>query len=343
MSNRLAASPTAPAPAIVTDALVRRYGEVVALDGVSLTVPPGNILGMIGPSGAGKTTAVKILTGGLRPSAGSVRVLGEDPQRFSRRTRARIGYMPQLFSLYPDLTAGENLDFVASLFGMLLLRRRRRVRSMLELLDLWDVRKRRAADLSGGMQRRLELACALVHDPAVLFLDEPTAGLDPLLRQTVWAELHRLRDLGRTIVVTTQYIGEAEECDAVALISEGRLAALARPDDLRRSATGGDVLDIETTGSVTSDVFEGLPMVRAVDQRSGRHFLVTVDDAGTASPAIVGAIEAAGGGVASSREYRPSFDEVFATLVSRHREELANERAGAPDTAHPNPSDGAAA
>jgi ABC-2 type transport system ATP-binding protein len=343
MSNRLAAPPTDPAPAIVTDALVRRYGEVVALDGVSLSVPPGSLLGIIGPSGAGKTTAVKILTGGLQPTAGSVRVLGEDPQRFSRRTRARIGYMPQLFSLYPDLTAGENLDFVASLFGMLVFRRRRRVRSMLQLLDLWDVRKRRAVDLSGGMQRRLELACALVHDPVVLFLDEPTAGLDPLLRQTVWAELHRLRDLGRTIVVTTQYIGEAEECDAVALVSEGRLAALARPDDLRRSATGGDVLDIETTGSMELGVFEGLPMVRAIDQRSDRRFLVTVDDAGTASPAIVGAIEAAGGGVASSREYRPSFDEVFATLVSRHREQLTEERAGGPHPARPDPFDGAAA
>jgi ABC-2 type transport system ATP-binding protein len=344
MSSPLATPAIDPSPpAIVIDALVRRYADVVALDGISLTVPAGSLLGIIGPSGAGKTTAVKILTGGLRPTAGVTRVLGEDPQRFSRRTRARIGYMPQLFSLYPDLTAGENLDFVASLFGMLVLRRRRRVRSVLELLELWDVRKRRAADLSGGMQRRLELACALVHDPAVLFLDEPTAGLDPLLRLTVWAELHRLRDRGRTVVVTTQYIGEAEECDAVALISEGRLAALARPDDLRRSATGGDVLEIETTGILEPTVLEGLAMVRTVDQRSGRRFLVTVDDAGTASPAIVGAIEAAGGGVASSREYRPSFDEVFATLVSRHREQLIEERAGGPDSVRPGPSDGAAA
>jgi ABC-2 type transport system ATP-binding protein len=327
MSNQLGAPPTdAASAAIVTDALVRRYDEIVALDGVSLTVPPGNILGMIGPSGAGKTTAVKILTGGLRPTSGSVRVLGEDPQRFSRRTRARIGYMPQLFSLYPDLTAGENLDFVASLFGMLVFRRRRRVRAVLELLDLWGARKRRAADLSGGMQRRLELACALVHDPTVLFLDEPTAGLDPLLRRTVWAELHRLRDRGNTIVVTTQYIGEAEECDAVALISEGRLAALAQPDALRRLATGGDVLEVETANLVDSALLMDLPMVRAVDQRSGRRFLVTVDDAGKAAPAIVGAIEDAGGTVTSSREYRPSFDEVFATLVDRHRKHLENER-----------------
>jgi ABC-2 type transport system ATP-binding protein len=270
---------------------------------------------------------VKIMTGGLRPTTGHALVLGEDPAKFRRRTRSRIGYMPQLFSLYPDLTAGENVDFVASLFGMLVFRRRRRVRAVLELVDLWSARKRRAADLSGGMQRRLELACALVHDPAILFLDEPTAGLDPLLRQTIWAELHRLRDAGRTILLTTQYVGEAEECDAVALISEGRMAALATPRELRRSATGGDVLEVETGGPVDAGILVGLPIVRSVEQRSATDFLVTVDEAGVAMPAIVGAIEDAGGAVTSSREFRPTFDDVFATLVARHRAEMTEERA----------------
>jgi ABC-2 type transport system ATP-binding protein len=286
---------------------------------------------------------VKILTGGLRPTSGRARVLGEEPEHFRRGTRSRIGYMPQLFSLYPDLTAGENADFVASLFGMLLFRRRRRVRAVLELVDLWSARKRRTTDLSGGMQRRLELACALVHNPAILFLDEPTAGLDPLLRQTIWAELHRLRDAGRTILVTTQHVGEAEECDAVALVSEGRLAALARPDELRRLATGGDVLDVECSSLTDAAVLAGLPMVRAVDQRSGRRFHVTVDDAGVALPAIVGAIEAAGSSVTSSREYRPSFDDVFAPLVGRHRPEMSDERAALADGSGPPPEDGATA
>ena len=322
---------------------MRRYGDLVALDGITLAVPAGSLLGVIGPSGAGKTTAVRIMTGGLMPSAGLVRVLGEEPHRFSPRTRGRIGYMPQLFSLYPDLTAGENIDFVASLFGMLILRRRRRVRAVLELVDLWAARKRRAAALSGGMQRRLELACALVHEPAVLFLDEPTAGQDPLLRQTIWAELHRLRERGRTIVVTTQYVGEAEECDSVALISEGRLAALARPDDLRRSATGGDVLEVETTSPIEPAVLADLPMVHAVEQRSSNHLLVTVEDAGVASPAIVAAIERADSHVASSREYRPSFDDVFATPVARHRDQMTAERAAVRDDAPPSPGDGAAA
>ena len=145
--------------------------------------------------------------------------------------------MPQQFTLYPDLTARENVDFVASLFGILWRTRHRRTREVLELVDLWDVRGRRAGRLSGGMQRRLELASALVHDPDLLFLDEPTAGIDPILRATVWEELHRLRDDGRTLLVTTQYVNEAEECDTVALISDGRLIALARS---RRPAARSD-------------------------------------------------------------------------------------------------------
>jgi ABC-2 type transport system ATP-binding protein len=320
-------------PAIALENVGVRFGDVVALDGVSLTVRPGAILGLIGPSGAGKTTAIRILTGSLRRSSGSASVLGEDPEHFSNRLRGRIGYMPQRFSLYPDLTSGENVDFVASLFGLLFLRRRRRVREVLKVVDLWHARGRRASDLSGGMQRRLELACALVHDPAVLFLDEPTAGIDPLLRRSLWDELQRLRDLGRTLVVTTQHVSEAEECDAVALISEGRLVALAGPEDLRRMATGGDILDLETETPVDPDLLSRLEMVRGIEQRSARHFLVTVDDAGTALPRIVGAIEEAGFEVASSSEYRPSFDDVFAALVSRHRETLERAEAEAAEAA----------
>ena len=176
-----------------------------------------------------------MLTGAIAPTTARSAVLGREPKRFRRADRERIGYMPQLFTLYEDLTAGENVDFVASLFGMLFRRRRRRrVREVLKLVDLWDARGRRAGQLSGGMQRRLELACALVHEPELIILDEPTAGIDPLLRETIWEELHRLRDAGRTLLVTTQHVGEAEECDAVAMIVGGRIIALAPPDELRR-------------------------------------------------------------------------------------------------------------
>jgi ABC-2 type transport system ATP-binding protein len=305
------------------------FGGTPAVRDVSLSVAKGTILGIIGPSGAGKTTMVRLLTGALKPTRGSVRVLGENPQDFRRRTRERIGYMPQLFTLYPDLTAGENVNFVASLFGLLWLRRRRRVREVLQTVDLWAARGRRATDLSGGMQRRLELACALVHEPALLFLDEPTAGIDPLLRARVWEELHRLRSLGRTLLITTQYVTEAGECDMVALISEGHLIALDTPDDLRRKATGGDLIEVETATRFNASKLLSLPQVRSVSQQTPRTFRVTVDDAGTATPDVVAAVAEAGGEVASAREYRLSFDEVFAELVVRDRDATAAASAAA--------------
>jgi ABC-2 type transport system ATP-binding protein len=305
--------------AVVIDNVTKRFGDDMAVDGISLTVRTGTILGIIGPSGSGKTTTIRLLTGALAPTDGQVRVLDEDPRTFRRRTRERIGYMPQQFTLYADLTARENVDFVASLFGILWRTRHRRTREVLELVDLWTVRGRRAGRLSGGMQRRLELASALVHDPQLLFLDEPTAGIDPILRATVWKELHRLRDDGRTLLVTTQYVNEAEECDTVALISGGRLIALARPEDLRREALGGDAVEIELGNPFDSARLSDLPMVRSVERRGPSTLKVTVDDASTALPEVVDAITSNGGEVTSAREVGPSFDEVFAILVERDR------------------------
>ena len=320
-----------PADAVVIDNATVKFGDQLAVNGVSFAVPSGTILGLIGPSGAGKTTTIRLMTGALEPTSGSVEVLGENPRSFSSRTRSRIGYMPQALTLFADLTCKENVDFVGSLFGMVFRSRRRRTREALELVDLWDVRDRRASRLSGGMQRRLELACALVHDPAMLFLDEPTAGLDPLLREHVWQELHRLRRDGRTIVVTTQYLNEAEACDLVALVAEGRLIAFATPDDLRRQAMGGDILEVETVAMFDGELLKDLPLIRDIRQHGPRRLRITVDDAGSATPDVVAAVERHGGQVGSAREERPSFDEVFAVLVERERARAREARAEGED------------
>ena len=306
--------------AVVIDRVTKYFGDDVAVDGISLTVRTGGtILGIIGPSGSGKTTTIRMLTGALAPTGGRVRVLGEDPRAFLRQTRERIGYMPQQFTLYPDLTARENVDFVASLFGILWRTRHRRTREVLQLVDLWDVRGRRAGRLSGGMQRRLELACALVHDPDLMFLDEPTAGIDPILRVRVWDELHRLRAEGRTLLVTTQYVNEAEACDTVALISRGRLIGLATPAELRREAMGGDVVEIQTTNAFDPAGLADLPMIRTIERQGPNALRIRVDDAARAMAEVVEAIAQRGGEVASASEARPSFDEVFAILVERDR------------------------
>ncbi len=316
--------------AVVIDHATKRFGDDTAVAGISLTVAPGTILGIIGPSGAGKTTTVRMLTGALAPTEGEIRVMGEDPIRFRRRTREKIGYMPQQFALYPDLTARENVDFVASLFGVLWMRRHRRTREVLQLVDLWDVRGRLAGRLSGGMQRRLELASALVHDPTLLFLDEPTAGIDPLLRATIWTELHRLRESGRTLLVTTQYVNEAEECDSVALISGGRLIANATPAELRRGAIGGDVIAIETKDPFNVGTLRDLAEVLAVEQTGPTKMRVTVASAAEDLPGIVEGVSGQGGEIVTVGEDQPSFDEVFAILVERDREAHAPQ----PDAPH---------
>jgi ABC-2 type transport system ATP-binding protein len=297
----------------------RRFNGLWALSDVSMAVPAGSILGLIGPSGSGKTTTVRLLTGTLRPTHGEARVLGEDPQRFRRQTRERIAYMPQLFSLYPDLTARENVGFVAALYGISWFGRSGRIRRALSLVDLWEARNRRAGDLSGGMQRRLELACAIVHEPQVLFIDEPTAGIDPMLRRAIWDELRAMRDEGRTLLVTTQHVAEAEYCDRVALLADGELIAMDTPGELRRSVFGGDVLQVAADRPIDPQLIAGVVEVIAVQQPEAHRLIVTATQAGTATPRLTEAFRAAGVGLVSVEEYQPSFDEVFAELVRRRR------------------------
>lgn len=312
-------APPSSQPIISAAHVSRAFDAKTVVDDLTFDVEPGTILGVVGPSGSGKTTTVRMLTGTLGRTSGEIRVLGEDPMSFSRGTRGRIAYMPQLFSLYEDLSAQENVGFVAALYGIGPFARRSRIRQALEVVDLYDARHRLARDLSGGMQRRLELACALVHSPDVLFVDEPTAGIDPMLRQTIWDELRRLRDEGRTLVVTTQYVAEAEYCDRVALIADGELVALDTPEGLRKLVFGGEVLEVSTERAVDADVLASVAGVTGVRQPEARKLIVTTEDAGTTTPQIIETLRQAGVGVTGLEEHQPTFDEVFTGLVEQRR------------------------
>ncbi len=318
--ERLVTSETST-PVISATGVTRAFDDRVVVDDLDFEVYPGTILGVVGPSGSGKTTTVRMLTGTLGRTSGEISVLGEDPMHFSRRTRGRIAYMPQLFSLYEDLSAQENVGFVAALYGIGPFRRRRLIRRALEVVDLWDARHRLARDLSGGMQRRLELACALVHSPEVLFVDEPTAGIDPMLRQAIWEELRSLRDEGRTLLVTTQYVAEAEYCDRVAPIADGELVAIDEPDALRQMVFGGDVLQIDTSRAVDPEVLANVAGVQNVRQTSPRQLIATVEDAGTMTTTIIDTLRANGVEVDGIEEHQPTFDEVFTGLVEQRRAE----------------------
>jgi ABC-2 type transport system ATP-binding protein len=321
----------AAGPIIRAEGVSRRFNGHTAVRDLSFSVAEGTILGLIGPSGSGKTTTVRMLAGTLARTSGDLAVMGEDPMRFSRRARNRLAYMPQLTSLSPDLSARENVGFTAALYGVGPFRRGRAIRRALEVVGLWDVRRRLARDLSGGMQRRLELACALVHDPRVLFIDEPTAGIDPILRQAIWKELRRLREAGCTMLVTTQQVAEAEECDAIALITDGELVAVSDPGEMRRMAFGGEMLELETRRAIDAEVLGGVAGVLNVRQPAPRRLLIVSDDAAATTPRIVDALNRQSVDVLRLAEYRPSFDETFEVLVERRRMErrMSDESAAA--------------
>lgn len=299
------------------------FGGDAGIYDLTMSVPPGAIFGMIGPSGSGKTTSVRLMTGVYRPSKGEVRVLGRTPSKFSPRTREQIGYMPQLFTLYPNLTVMENLNFVASLYGMGYFRRRRRLEHLLELVELQDARHRLGRQLSGGMQRRLSLACALVHNPALIFADEPTAGIDPVLRGKLWEHFRELRDAGRTLLVTTQYVGEAAYCDMVGVMREGRLIHIDTPEGLRKQALGGEIIRLVVDPQherAAAELLVRQPYVSDIHRDHTQPGLlhVYVEEASEALPAIFATIgERPEITIQTAEEYLPPFDDVFVALMEQ--------------------------
>lgn len=234
---------------IVVDNLTKRFGDFVAVDGISFAVSRGEVYGWLGPNGAGKTTTIRMLLGLLRPSAGSCRVLGYDPATEAKAMQAHVGYMSQLFTLYRDLTARENIRFYGQVYGLSRADLRRREGEILEMAGLVGRENELTANLSGGWKQRLALGCAIVHRPEVLFLDEPTAGVDPISRRRFWELIYSLAREGVTILVTTHYMDEAELCQRVGFISQGRLLALDTPARLKETQMRGQVLEIDCSDS----------------------------------------------------------------------------------------------
>lgn len=218
-------------PIISVDGLRKEFGRITALDGVDLTLDRAQILGLAGPNGSGKTTLIRTILGSVNPTAGEVRVYGSDPVSFSPRERGRCGYMPQHTAVYEGLSVRENLHFFAKLYDVE--DRPSAVESVLEFVDLSDRAGARITDLSGGMIRRTSLACALVHDPDLVILDEPTVGLDPQLRAEMWAGFRERRDSGATILLSTHYLGEVRHCDRVLFLRAGQVLEEGTPEELR--------------------------------------------------------------------------------------------------------------
>jgi ABC-2 type transport system ATP-binding protein len=226
--------------AIVARGLVRTFGPVRALDGLDLEVPAGTILGLLGPNGSGKTTFIRVLAGLLRPTAGEVLVLSRRP---GLETAARVGYMTQSPALYDDLPVRDNLVFFGRLFGLPTREARARADDLIQLLGLREKARTPARDLSGGMRQRTNLACAMIHRPRLLLLDEPTVGVDPLLRVGLWEHFRSLNEQGSTVLLTTHVMDEADRCNAVALIEAGRTIAVGTPDELRERAGAPTIED----------------------------------------------------------------------------------------------------
>lgn len=220
---------------VTIDNLVKRFGEFVAVDQVSLEVERGEVFGFLGPNGAGKSTTIRILCGLLEPTSGKAEVAGFRVGPDSEQIRRNIGYMSQKFSLYDDLTVEENIDFFGGLYGVQGARLEERKRYTLAMAGLTEKRREMTALLAGGWKQRLALGCAILHEPPVLFLDEPTSGVDPIARRQFWDLIYDLSDSGSTIFVTTHYMEEAEYCNRLALMHRGRMIALGTPTELKRA------------------------------------------------------------------------------------------------------------
>jgi ABC-2 type transport system ATP-binding protein len=299
-------------PAIVLTRVVKRYGDTVALAGLTLDVRRGEMFGLIGPDGAGKTTAIRLMCGLLHPDEGELLVLGLDPVRAHRALTDRVGYLSQRFSLYGDLTIDENIAFFAEVHGMRDYRARRD--QLLAMTQLTPFRGRLADRLSGGMKQKLALACTLVHEPDLILLDEPTTGVDPVSRREFWKLLSEFLANGITIVMSTPYLDEAERCTRVALVHEGRVLAADEPARLRRLIPGR-MLEI-LAGASAAESLRALPCVHDAQVFGERIHITLDDDSPACEERFRAALRATPLADVPVRPVQPSLEDVFIARLS---------------------------
>jgi ABC-2 type transport system ATP-binding protein len=308
-------------PAIQARELTKQFGSFTAVDHVSFEVPRGELFGLLGPNGAGKTTLTRMLTTLIRPTSGTASVAGEDVMHAAGRVRELIGVIPQALTSDLDLTGWENVDIYGAYYGLSRRVRRERGFDLLELVGLKERANDLVATYSGGMRRRLEIARGLIHSPQVLFLDEPTIGLDPQSRNVVWDMIERLRtETGLTISLTTHYMEEAEIlCDRIAIVDGGKIIAMGSPAELKTMVKGADRIELEIKG----DVEKALAVIRAqpqvheasVDERGA--IIISLDDGAHAMPKLIGQLDEAGAEVSSIRLERISLEDVFLRFTGK--------------------------
>jgi ABC-2 type transport system ATP-binding protein len=313
-----------PPPAVVAEGLTKRFGAFTAVDGLDLSIARGEVVGFIGPNGAGKSTTIRMLCGLLRPSAGRASVAGYDVGRRPEDVRAHIGYMSQRFSLYGDLTCRENLRFFAGIYRVPAKDRVERTRFAITMAGLVGREDALVRTLAGGWKQRLALGCAILHRPPVLFLDEPTSGVEPEARRRFWDLIHTLAEEDVTILVSTHYMDEAEYCNRVAMIDAGRLVALDSPSELRRRDLGGRLFELDCTplGAALAALRQA-PGVVEVDIFGDKLHVLVREEA--VAETLAPLLTRLGMTARPPRSIAPSLEDVFVQLASRER---ATESAG---------------
>jgi drug efflux transport system ATP-binding protein len=301
--------------AVVVKNLERHFGAFVAVNRVSFEVAKGEIFGFLGPNGAGKSTTIRMLTGILRPSGGSGTVAGFDVRTQSEQIKSHIGYMSQKFSLYEDLTVEENIDFYSGIYCIPAEKKRERKEWVLEMAGLRDHRHARTGTLSGGWKQRLALGCAILHEPPIIFLDEPTSGVDPNSRRQFWDLIYDLSGRGVTVFVTTHYMDEAEYCDRIALIYHGELIAEGTPETLKTRFMQEDVLEVICERP--QDAMEEVRRIPGVQEVAlfGKSLHVVAGDGEAAGRAVGARLHEAGFRPESIEKIAPSMEDVFVSLI----------------------------